>query len=1007
MLLYKKNKFFIFFLLLLNFAVAQKYPSKNYTTLDGLPSNSIYSIFKDSREILWIGTNNGLTKIVNNNFQTFYEKDGLAFNNCWDIKEDKNKNLWFASYGGGLTFYNGKTFKIINKNAGLVHNNIRKLYLFENYLFVGTHDGISIIDINTFEITNLKKADTKFGNFQVMDFFSYQNEVYFVTYRDGNWKIDIRNKKLQFINFFHDCLISAYEKNDLLYIGIDGLGFSNKGINTFTKKDFVNGKKPTNSFGKNVFWQYANIYNKTFVTANGVNFETGGLFEIQNEKINDISTLYGINSKQTWSVYFDTKNQKLYTGTIDKGLFETDLKHQIKFYNLVSNKENTIKDIEHLNSTDYFLTDYGLEVRRENKTLIKYKLTDFFKFANSEIKIRQKRYNHPKGFQYNIEDTSNKLLKIKIIDDKLWIISTFGFFVLDENNKLIEYYYYFTSNIEKDFDNEIIFQQPHIEIFKTKNYKDNFDLIKFPLTDKNNPKDIIEILKTEAKIFFFSSSSGLYKYQNGLFTSFLNQSIWKEKNLTFAKKINNNQFAISNAQGDVFIIDISNKFRLVKKISRDLLYGKTISFLESFEDNLIIATEKGINIFDGKRILLLDKEIGFQNNFFSSGFINRDTLTVGTFNGYYKLNLKQYLLKEKPQLELKVVKLEVNYKKYNEGNYKWFQFAKTKLELPYDKNTLLISYEAKGHPYTNKLLYRYKVIGLPNANWSEYNTNKAITLPYLPNGNFEVVVEVKDLYSGVVSSHKVLNICIVPPFWKTWWFIMITLLFLFAFGFFVYKKRIAFIQNQERSKSEIQKRLAETKMEALQSQMNPHFIFNAMNSIQNYIIDNNTDDALMYMGEFSKLIRQTLNNSSKTKICLLEEIQYLQSYVLLENMRFKKKINFELSIEDDIDMFETEIPPMLIQPFLENAFIHAFDSFSVNPKLSLSFTIQNNNLIIMIKDNGKGLAVENLNKLTESKGIKLAQERISLFQPNENDSISITSEIDKGTIITLRISKQV
>ena len=142
-------------------------------------------------------------------------------------------------------------------------------------------------------------------------------------------------------------------------------------VNTFTKKDFVNGKKPSNSFGKNVFWQYANIDNKTFVTANGVNFETGGLFEIQNEKINDISTLYGINSKQTWSVYFDTKNQKLYTGTIDKGLFETDLKHQIKFYDLVSNKENTIKDIEHLNSTDYFLTDYGLEVRRENKTLIK------------------------------------------------------------------------------------------------------------------------------------------------------------------------------------------------------------------------------------------------------------------------------------------------------------------------------------------------------------------------------------------------------------------------------------------------------------------------------------------------------------------------------------------------------------------------------------------------------------------------------------------------------------
>ena len=301
-------------------------------------------------------------------------------------------------------------------------------------------------------------------------------------------------------------------------------------------------------------------------------------------------------------------------------------------------------------------------------------------------------------------------------------------------------------------------------------------------------------------------------------------------------------------------------------------------------------------------------------------------------------------------------------------------------------------------------MYRYKVLGLPNTNWSNFSTNKTIVLPYLPNGDLEVIVEVKDLFSGTISSHKILKIQINPPFWKTWWFITVTIVGIFLLGFIIYKKRINYIQNQERTKSEVQKRLAETKMEALQSQMNPHFIFNAMNSIQNYIIDNNTDDALMYMGEFSKLIRQTLNNSSKTKINLLEELQYLESYVTLENMRFKENVTFDLNVSDEVDIFETEIPPMLIQPFLENAFVHAFDSSSMNPKLNLSFEIKNNNLFIEINDNGKGLDVKNLNQLTQSKGIKLAQERISLFQPNEKDSITITSKINEGTSIVLRIS---
>ena len=131
--------------------------------------------------------------------------------------------------------------------------------------------------------------------------------------------------------------------------------------------------------------------------------------------------------------------------------------------------------------------------------------------------------------------------------------------------------------------------------------------------------------------------------------------------------------------------------------------------------------------------------------------------------------------------------------------------------------------------------------------------------------------------------------------------------------------------------------MIETKMEALQSQMNPHFTFNAMNSIQNYIVKNKMEDALEYLVDFSRLIRQTLDNSIKNTIKLDEEIQFLKSYVNLENKRYTTPVNFEINISENIDSSKIDFPPMLLQPFVENCFVHAFTSNIINPYLKIDF----------------------------------------------------------------------
>lgn len=219
--------------------------------------------------------------------------------------------------------------------------------------------------------------------------------------------------------------------------------------------------------------------------------------------------------------------------------------------------------------------------------------------------------------------------------------------------------------------------------------------------------------------------------------------------------------------------------------------------------------------------------------------------------------------------------------------------------------------------------------------------------------------------------------------------------------YLIIRIRIKQIQQQSEIQNNFNKRLAETKMEALQSQMNPHFIFNAMNSIQNFIIDNKTDDALMYMGEFSKLIRQTLNNSSKQYIKLSEEIQYLKTYINLERMRFPFGVEFSLEVEKVIDKNKVEIPPMLIQPFIENVFVHAFDSDSKDAKLTIQFSLVSNELQCKIIDNGQGFNKVALTKLKKSKGIRLVNERFELFQ-SQSGNVHINSKINQGTTITLQ-----
>jgi LytS/YehU family sensor histidine kinase len=185
--------------------------------------------------------------------------------------------------------------------------------------------------------------------------------------------------------------------------------------------------------------------------------------------------------------------------------------------------------------------------------------------------------------------------------------------------------------------------------------------------------------------------------------------------------------------------------------------------------------------------------------------------------------------------------------------------------------------------------------------------------------------------------------------------------------------------------------------------MNPHFVFNAMNSIQNFVIDNKTDDALWYMGEFSKLMRQTLDFSSRSFIHLEEELDYLKRYIDLENLRRKVKVDCVMLVPENLDAYEIQIPPLLIEPIIENVFVHAFDEKMQVPQIKIEFQLLDNHLACKITDNGRGIESTSFMQKKHSKGLYLIEERIRLISKSDLEMVKISKNAEGGTTVTLLI----
>jgi sensor histidine kinase YesM len=211
---------------------------------------------------------------------------------------------------------------------------------------------------------------------------------------------------------------------------------------------------------------------------------------------------------------------------------------------------------------------------------------------------------------------------------------------------------------------------------------------------------------------------------------------------------------------------------------------------------------------------------------------------------------------------------------------------------------------------------------------------------------------------------------------------------------FSIRYRIRKINNREKRKTELNKKIAQIESQALRAQMNPHFIFNTLSSIQYFITNNDSADALKYLSKFAKLMRKIMDNSKQQMISVAEEMNALDLYLELEAMRFEKKFKYEINVDPSIEQNYDRIPSMLIQPYVENSIIHGLLPKEGNGKISITLRKQKETILCTIEDNGVGREKSNefkKNRVKQHKsmGMSITQERLNILNSTLKRNISV------------------
>ncbi len=428
----------------------------------------------------------------------------------------------------------------------------------------------------------------------------------------------------------------------------------------------------------------------------------------------------------------------------------------------------------------------------------------------------------------------------------------------------------------------------------------------------------------------------------------------------------------------------------------DVGAANTLNFLHYSENVLWIGTNNGLyrmvcgqewdeNAIQLRHFGLEEGLLSLETNLNACYTDHQNRLWFGTTEGVMVID--KSVLQQNPQAvvpELNLVDLRINLLKQ-----KWTMPCDRAFGLPispvfgYKQNHLTFYFNGISTGSGKEVVYQYYLEGL-DEDWKAQTSSNFATYSNLPYKSFVLHVRSR-VADGPWSNEVTYAFSIKPPFWLTWWFILLEIAMVSGIvGYFVLIRRRVVSERQEKEQFQMKSRMLALEQQSLNSSMNRHFIFNALNSIQYYINRQDKLAANRYLSDFAKLIRKNLDNSAENMATLREEIERLGLYLKLEHMRFQDKFEYSVTVDPALEQDKIKVPAMLVQPFLENSIWHGLLPKKEAGRLDVMVKKLPGQIEWIITDNGVGIENSLSSKTSTddhiSKGMEITANRIELIK---------------------------
>jgi ligand-binding sensor domain-containing protein len=1017
-----------FFTLISNVVPAQQFVNgfKRFGQAEGVPNAGINKIFESSDHFLWLSTESGLFRFDGYQFTPFFSKRNdsttLSSSVIGDIEEDRLGNLWVSTFGRGVNKLDKKT----GKWKQYLRPTVDEFWFYwvfdlfkdsQGRLWLGTNGrGLLLYDEKTDSfrqfIPDIKKDAA------------------------GLFDIEVRS-------------IAADAANpDILWLaGINSFyRYDTKSKNFIGYKNIKNGKFEwiNNSFHNMHVQDTANIWLGTWA---------GGLvhFNIQTKQFTNYPPAPQEYAKQNFSrnIINDIaycSDTSLYVST-HEGLFEFN--HQQKKFVLLSatqtqDKKNAgrlFNSITHTSDGSTWICSPG-NIFQKNP--VYERMGTFQSFYQPKGKFvykpelfsvlyrkdtRQFWMSCNAGYGIYIYDSSFRYIRSVAIegnevDRQLRDIVEDALGNIWLRSRDAPYLYYYDKakdrflNAASKFKDASFIGSGFIKMATDSKgnvwFFNNQQLIKWePAKNKiqvintkyYGSNKILDNWKRVRLVFDTSDNPWLATY-NGLHHYNQQTKAWQH---LYPEEKNNQSLANTEVQGIALDgagncwltpgdegLQVYNpgtkKFIKHYTQSDGFIAQRAFDVVRDLKGDIWVVTVNGLARYNIKagQWTVFNKEDGLlEGTYFESLFMMPDgTMIFASQDGFIHWNINSFPVNNQKPV--------VYFNRFVSGG-KELSVKNNSIHLPSSTNEITIDFSAIASVMGNRTIFYYKI--LPQQKEWIVTSGRSLSLAAITSGNYTLFIKAVNT-DGIESEVKQITISVAFPFWNTGWFKILCLVITAGIIYAFLKWRGNTIRKEEKRKMLFTRQMAEMEMKALRSQMNPHFIFNCINSIDALIQSNDKYYATVYLNKFAKLIRNVLESSKQNTVSLSKDIETLKLYIDLEQFRHENKFVTKFKIDAELLNGDYKVPPLIIQPFVENAILHGLRNKEGNDGvLIVDIKKVNDTIQYIITDNGIGRsASEKIMQNKESHyGMQMSYDRIKLFNKEERVSVKVTDLMENET----------